>query len=157
MMSRPRYRLWTAEDGVGAIEFAFVAGILSMLLLGICDFGLGFWEQMQVANAARAGAEYAVKSGYNSSNIQTAVTNSTSLSGIQASPAPAQTCGCPDAASGITPQTGTPPNCTAVCANGDAAGTYVTVNAQVSYSTIFAWPGITSPMTLASSVTVRLN
>ena len=73
-----------------------------MLLLGICDFGLGFWEQMQVANAARAGAEYAVKNGYNSSNIQTTVTNATNLSGIQASPAPTQTCGCPDAASGIT-------------------------------------------------------
>ena len=112
---------------------------------------------MQVANAARAGAEYAVKNGYNSTNIQTAVTNATSLSGIQASPAPTQTCGCPDAASGITTQTGTPPACTAVCPNGSVAGTYVTVNAQISYSTIFAWPGISSPMTLASSVTVRLN
>src|SRR5436190_15162474 len=113
-MQRQRYRgLLRAQDGVGAIEFAFVAGILSMLLLGICDFGLGFWEKMQVANAARAGAEYAVKSGYDSTNIQTAVTNSTNLSGVQASPAPAQTCGCPDAVTGVSAST-----CGASCPNG---------------------------------------
>ncbi len=147
-----RHRLWTAQDGVGAIEFAFVAGILSMLLLGICDFGVGFWEKMQVGNAARAGAEYAVKNGYNSANIQTTVTNATNLSGIQASPTPAQTCGCPDVATGISPMT-----CGAPCPNGDTAGTYVTVNARVSYSTLFAWPGLANPMILASSVTVRTN
>jgi Flp pilus assembly protein TadG len=152
-MKRARYRrLWRAEDGVGAIEFAFVAGILSILLLGICDFGLGFWEKMQVANAARAGAEFAVRNGYNSTNIQTAVTNATNLSGVQANPAPAQTCGCPDAATGVSTAT-----CGATCPNGTTAGSYVTVNAQVSYSTIFAWPGISSPLTLASSVTVRLD
>jgi Flp pilus assembly protein TadG len=144
--------LWTAEDGVSAIEFAFVAGILSMLLLGICDFGLGFWQQMQVANAARAGAEYAVKNGYDSANVQTAVTNATNLSGIQATPAPATSCGCPNAATGVTAAT-----CGSTCSDGSTAGTYVTVNAQVSYRTLFAWPGISSPMTLASSATVRLN
>jgi Flp pilus assembly protein TadG len=152
MIRRQQYRIWAAQDGVGAIEFAFVAGILSMILLGICDFGLGFWEQMQVGNAARAGAEYAVKNGYDSANVQTAVTNSTNLSGVQASPAPSTSCGCPNAVTGVSAQTcGTP------CASGSTAGTYVTVNAQISYQTLFAWPGLTSPMTLASSVTVRLN
>jgi Flp pilus assembly protein TadG len=152
MQRRHRSRLWAAQDGVSAIEFAFVAGILSMLLLGVCDFGLGFWEQMQVANAARAGAEFAVKNGYDSTNIQTAVTNATNLPGIQATPAPSTACGCPDATTGVTTAT-----CGASCPDGSTAGTYVTVNAQVSYSTLFAWPGISSPMTLASSATVKLN
>jgi Flp pilus assembly protein TadG len=152
MLRLQRSRLWRAEDGVGAIEFAFVAGILTMLLLGICDFGIGFWEKMQVGNAARAGAQYAVKNGYDSTNIATAVTNATNLAGVQASPAPSQACGCPNAASGITPST-----CGAVCPNGDIAGTYVTVSAQVSYRTLFAWPGLPTPMTLVSSATVRTN
>ena len=151
MMRRRRGR-WAAEEGVSAVEFAFVAGILSMLLLGICDFGLGFWEQMQVANAARAGAEYAVKNGYNSTNIQTAVVNATNLSGIQANPAPSTSCGCSNAATGVTAAT-----CGTTCPDGGTTGTFVTVSAQVSYRTLFAWPGISNPMTLASSATVRLN
>lgn len=152
-MKRPGYRrLWRAEDGVSAIEFAVVAGILSLLLLGICDFGLGFWEQMQVANAARAGAESAIKNGYNATNIQTAVTNATNLQGVQATPAPSSSCGCPDATSGVSAAT-----CGAGCPDGSTAGTFVTVNAQVSYQTLFVWPGIARPMTLASSATVRLN
>jgi Flp pilus assembly protein TadG len=147
-----RYRLWRAAEGLSTIEFAFVAGILMVLLLGLVDFGIGFWEQMQVANAARAGAEYAARFGYDSSNIQTTVTNATSLSGIQATPTPAKTCGCPDASTGITAQ-----SCGSACSNGDIAGTFVTVNAQISYSTLFAWPGIPQPMTLTSSATVRTN
>lgn len=146
------YRLWEAVDGVGAIEFAIIAGILSLLLLGLLDFGIGFWEKMQVGNAARAGAEYAVRYGYNSANIQTAVLNATNLAGAQASPAPSQSCGCPDTTTGITPRI-----CGAACPNGDMAGTFVTVGAQVSYQTLFAWPGIPRPMTLAASVTVRTN
>ena len=151
-MRRPQNPLWAAQDGVSAIEFAFVAGILSMLLLGVCDFGLGFWEQMQVANAARAGTEFAVKNGYDATNIQTAVTNATNLAGIQASPAPSSSCGCPDVTAGVTAAT-----CGSACADGSNAGTYVTVNAQISYRTLFAWPGLSNPMTLASTATVRLN
>jgi len=151
-MRRPQNPLWAAQDGVSAIEFAFVAGILSMLLLGVCDFGLGFWEQMQVANAARAGTEFAVKNGYDATNIQTAVTNATNLAGIQASPAPSSSCGCPDVTTGVTAAT-----CGSTCADGSTAGTYVTVNAQISYRTLFAWPGLSNPMTLASTATVRLN
>jgi Flp pilus assembly protein TadG len=149
--------LWAAQDGVSAIEFAFISGILSILILGICDFGVGFWEQMQVSNAALAGAQFALKNGYDSSNIQTAVLNSTNLGGMQASPDPVQVCGCPDTTNGVTVETGTPPTCTFVCPDGSIAGTFVTVSAQVSYRTLFAWPLITNPMTLASSTTVRLN
>ncbi len=145
-------RLWPAQDGVSAVEFALLAGILGTLLLGVLDFGIGFWEKMEVENAARAGAEYAVKNGYGATSIQSAVTSATSLSGIQATPAPAETCGCPNASLGITRH-----DCGSTCPDGELAGTYVTVNAQVSYSTIFSWPGIANPMTLASSVTVRLN
>src|SRR5438067_12685895 len=142
------FRLWRARDGSGSIEFALIASMLVMLLLGILDFGLGFWQQMQVANAARAGAQYAVKNGYDSTSIQTAETNATALSGLT-TPAPTQFCGCPNATTGITAVT-----CGSVCNSGTTAGTYVTVNAQASFATIFSWTGVASPMTLASSVMV---
>jgi len=146
------HRLWRREEGVSAIEFAVVGGSLSLLLLGVLDFGIGFWEKIQVGDAAQAGAQYAARNGYDSARIQTAVTSSTTLSGVQASPAPSETCGCPNASSGVTTAV-----CSTTCSDGETAGTYVTVNAQVSYRTIFAWPGVSNPMTLASSVTVRIN
>ena len=143
--------VWQAKDGVGTIEFAAIAGVLAVLMLGIVDFGIGFWEQMRVANSARAGAEFALRSGYDSTNIQTAERNATNLAGLQTG-TPAEFCGCPDASSGITAAT-----CASSCPNGDTAGTYVSVSSSLSYTTIFAWPGVSRPMTLASSAIVRLN
>ena len=129
-----------------------VGGALSLLLLGVLDFGMAYWEKVQVGDAARAGADYAERNGYDSTKIQSAITNATMLSRIQASPAPSQFCGCPNSSSGVSTV-----SCTATCSDGTTAGTYVTVNAVATYTTIFAWPGVASPMTLASSVTVRIN
>ena len=146
--------LWGASAGVSAIEFAMVAGILSVLLLGIVDFGRGFWEQMQVGEAARAGAAYAANegfAGYNSTNIQSAATGATSLSGVQATPS-SPFCGCPSVSSGITTST-----CGAACASGGTAGHYVTVTAQASFATLFTWPGLARSITLNSSATVRIH
>lgn len=46
------------ERGAAAVEFAFVSGLLVMLLLGICDFGFMFYQQGTLASAAREGARY---------------------------------------------------------------------------------------------------
>jgi Flp pilus assembly pilin Flp len=107
------------EKGTAAIEFGLVGTFLSLLMIGLVDFGMGYWEQMQVGNAARAGAEYAIANAsalstpttWTSSEIQliqNAVTGATSLGSITASPPPTQSCGCPTASGGIT-MSGTPP------------------------------------------------
>jgi Flp pilus assembly protein TadG len=129
-----------------------VATFLCFLLLGLIDFGMGYWEQIQVGNAARAGSEYAIFNGWNQSRITTAVTSATSLSSIAATPAPTQSYGCPSASAGITTAASG-----SSCTGGGTAGTYVTVNAQASYSSIFTYPGIANPLTLTASVTVRVN
>jgi Flp pilus assembly protein TadG len=141
-----------AAGGAGTIEFALVATFLCTLLLGVLDFGLGFWEYMQVGNAARAGAEYAVANGFNAANIETAVTSATTLSSITASPAPTEACGCPNVASGVTAAT-----CGSACVSGGTAGEYVTVHPQASYRTLISWPTISDPVTLAASATVKLS
>jgi Flp pilus assembly protein TadG len=140
------------EEGTAAIEFGLIATFLSLLLLGMVDFGMGYWEQVQVGNAARAGAQYAIFNGWNSSGITTAVTSATSLRSISATPAPSQSCGCPSASAGITAAT-----CGSSCTSGGNAGTYVTVHAQASYSSIFPISGITNPLTLSASTTVRMQ
>ena len=144
-------RLFFDEKGTAAIEFGMVGTMLSLLLLGMVDFGMGYWEQIQVGNAARAGAEYAIFKGWNQSGITTAVTSATSLSSISATPAPTQSYGCPSVSAITTAASG------ASCTGGGTAGSYVTVNAKASYTTLFTYPGVTNPLTLTASVTVRVN
>jgi hypothetical protein len=152
--------------GAVAVEFAVVSVFLSLLFIGMIDFGLGFWEQMLVGNAARAGAEWAISNsnGVFNSTVSTgiikAVGSATGLTTITPNsnqqtptPAPTSTCGCPSVSAGITAAT-----CGASCGTGNGtAATYVTVTAQASYATLFAYPGITSPITLTGRMTVRIN
>ena len=144
-------RLLFEEKGTAAIEFGMVGTFLCLLLLGLVDFGMGYWEQIQVGNAARAGAEYAIFNGWNQSGITTAVTSATSLSSISATPAPTQSYGCPSVSAITTAAYG------ATCTGGGTAGSYVTVNAKASYSTLFTYPGVTNPLNLTASVTIRVN
>jgi len=87
------------------------------------------------ANSAEAGALFAAKHGWNSAGISAAVVNATGVSGVTASPAPSEFCGCP-VATGITATA-----CTTACANGNAAGTYVQINAMLAHQTILTYPG----------------
>ena len=150
--SRRTGQFRTDESGAAAVEFGLAATMLCFLMVGLMDFGMGYWERIQVGNAARAGAQYAMSYGWDQTNISTAVTNATSLTSISASPAPTQACGCPSVSSGIVAAT-----CGASCAGGGLAGTYVTVNATATYSPLLSYPGIASTFTLTASNTLRIN
>src|SRR6266404_8143461 len=84
-----------AKPGNAALEFALAAPILLGLLVPVADLGIAFSQQIQVQQAAQAGAQYALLHGYNSSAIANAVTAATTLPGVSAAPAPTQSCGCP--------------------------------------------------------------
>jgi Flp pilus assembly protein TadG len=143
-------RLLRHCGGNAAMELALLASPLMLLAIGTGDYGLGIYRQMEVQNAAQAGAEYARKHGFSTTGITNAVTAATPLT-VSASPAPAQSCGCP---SGTTISSAT---CGTTCASGALAGTYVTVAAQATYSTIVPYPGIANSYTLTASSTVRIQ
>lgn len=141
------------ERGMAAVEFGLVAAILCFMFIGATDFGMGYWKKLQVGNAARAGAEYAMAQGWNQTAISSAVTNATTMSSVSASPAPTQSCGCPSTGSGIVAAT-----CGASCGAGSGtAGTYVTVSASATYTTLLSYPGIASSFSFAATNTVRIN
>ncbi len=144
-------RLLRHEHGNAAIEFSILAAPLVLMVIGAADYGAAIYNKMQVQHAAQAGAEYAMKYGFSTTAIGTAVTSATSMSGVTASPAPVQSCGC---ASGTTITTAT---CGSICPTGLAAGSYVTVSAQGTYTTILPYPGIPSSIALAASSTVRIQ
>ena len=60
MTSRKRLR---GEDGAAAVEFALVASLLFVLLFGIMEFGLAFFELQNLRSATREGARAAAIGG----------------------------------------------------------------------------------------------
>jgi len=142
--------LGPADSGMSTTEFGLVVSLLASLAVGILDFGSGLVKQMEVGNAARAGADYAQANPYNSAIITSVVQNATALS-VEADPAPSQFYGCPDATSGISSVSAG----TSCPATNATAGSYVTVSAETSYSTIFTYPGIPNPLILSANATVR--
>jgi Flp pilus assembly protein TadG len=163
------------DSGSAAVEMAIICPILIVLIAGVLDFGGMFYEQTVVVTAADAGAVYAIAYGYNQSNIQTAVQNSTSTISVTA-PAPSEFCGCPTATTNpysihnLGALTGTPPSCSTYgnCASGPesglAAGTYVTVNAQHQYKPLIPWTALpwsyamgSAQISLNAASTVRIQ
>src|SRR5262245_55621047 len=138
-----------AEAGVASIELAIIAPVIVLALICTFDLGLGIYRSMQVESAAQAGAGYAVARGYSADGVARAVANATSYAGISASPAPFQFCGCATA-SGVTTVA-----CTQPCPDGTGAGTYVTVSAQGSYTTLIPYPMFPTSYSFAAQSTVR--
>jgi Flp pilus assembly protein TadG len=143
-----------AQDGVAAVEFGLLAPMLLLIVAASIDLGLAYSAQTKVQQAAQAGAQYALRHGYDSTKIASAVTAATTLS-VSASPAPTQQCGC---LSGSTVTfSGTPP-CLVTCGNGLTPGTYVTINAQASYTPLVPYATLlSSPTTLTSQALVRIQ
>jgi Flp pilus assembly protein TadG len=120
--------MWRDRRGVAAVEFALSATMLTFVVMSATDLALAIRTRAEVANAARAGTEYAAINGYNSSGIANAVTSATPLSVTATS---SSFCGCATS-SGVTTQT-----CGSTCAAGGTTGTYVSVTAQGNYTPLF--------------------
>jgi Flp pilus assembly protein TadG len=51
------------EDGAAAVEFALVVGLLAILVFGLLEYGLAFWQVQNLRAAAREGARVAAVGG----------------------------------------------------------------------------------------------
>ena len=137
--------------GVAAIEFAMIVPLLSLMVVSVADIGMAVHRKMQVEHAAQAGAEYAIVNGFDADAISSAVTSATDSTAISAQPRPVKFCGCATA-SGIDTLT-----CGAICPGGALAGTYTTVSAQATYSTIINYTVVPDAYTYNAQSTVRLQ
>jgi Flp pilus assembly protein TadG len=140
-----------SRRGTAAIEFALAAPMFLILFLGLVEIGFGTYQAMQVQDAAEAGALYASEYGWNPSGISAAVVNATGATGLTATPASVEFCGCPTS-TGITAVV-----CTATCTGGVTPGTYVKVSAALPHQTILSYPGLPLPATLTGQSTIRLQ
>ncbi len=136
--------------GGAGMEFAIIGPAIVVLLIGVTDFGLGFYRRMQAQTAAQRGAMYATINNYDSAGISSTITSS--RGSIVATPAPSTFWACPTS-SGLTTST-QGATCTGTTVT---AGQYVSASAQTTYTTIFRYPGLTSPMTFSATQVVRIQ
>ena len=119
-----------AEGGVVSVELAFIAPVLGFLILGLVDFGETISRKMQLANAVRAGTQYAL--------VRKPVQGDVSQI----------TCECPDA---------TVITCDNSCPGNAERKSYISIVLEEDYWTIFTYPGLGNPIKLRNDAVVRLN
>jgi Flp pilus assembly protein TadG len=144
-------QLMRAKGGNAAIEFALATPILIGLLVPVADLGMAFSQQIKVQQAAQAGAQYALLHGFSSSAISNAVTAATTLATVSAAPAPTTSYGCPTGTTIAAAVSGS------TCADGEAAGSYVFVNAQSAYTPTLPYSVLGSGLTLTAQSAVRIQ
>jgi len=150
-MPRPMRSRALNASGVAAVELALIAPVIGLMLAGAIDLGMGLYAALEVRGAAEAGGQYVALQGFDASAASQAVTNATSLSGVTATPAPTQICGCPGTA-GISTI-----SCSSSCPDGTSPGTYARIHASVSYSPPIGFAGLAGPYLLQSHTMVRLR
>jgi len=148
--SRPA-RQPSSDLGTASIEFALIVPLLALMVAGLFDLGYAAYESMVVQAAAEAGAQYASTNTWNATAIANAVTSSTELSGISATPAPSQFCAC------ATGGTLAAVSCTSTCTGGGTPGTYGLINAQVTHYNLLPYPGLSYPTTITAQARRRLQ
>ena len=135
--------------GAAILEFALILPVVVALLVGMIDYGMLAYQTMEVSAAAHAGAEYALHYGWNTTGIQSAVTSATTLT-VSANPAPQLKTACVTAGA-VVVTAGT------TCSSGAAAGSYVQVNAQATFTPIITWSSFAMPSTIAAQAMIRIQ
>lgn len=147
-------RFLTATSGVAAVELALATPFLVALAVGVVDFGLAWNRQMSLANAVRAGAQYAIVRKpvqEDVANIVDAVT-ATLPEGFTVTaeyPNVEFFCECPN--------TGVKVACTFDCGGGVNRQSFVFIEIKEDHEMLLAYPGIGGIIKLGDDATVRLN
>lgn len=142
-LHRPQFR----EDGQSLIETALVLPLLMTLLIGAAEMARVARASISVANAAKAGAQYAVQNGYtaqDTTGIATAAQNeSTNLTIMTTS---SVSCVCSDGSS-------------STCSNTDCANSHleetVLVNTQATVTPAITVPGLPTSYTVKGRAVQR--
>jgi Flp pilus assembly protein TadG len=149
------------SEGAALVEFTIFAPMLVIMSIYVMDFGLLFFDKLEMQNAAQAGAHWAIANGiYNASDIANAATNATNLPASQITVTSNEFCGCPSNSPFQVNQIAAGP-CSggATCSGGALAGNYVTVSATptTAYKPLVAYGLFSVSPTVNASATVRIQ
>jgi len=154
-MNKNKRNYFQNEKGVAAVEFALIAPILMMILIGIIDFGMYINQKMHLENTARAAAEYVMKGG-DEADVQSNVINVTDRLKVEneedLNVEMENLCEC---------DSGVKISCSAasVCSSSGTGykRRFFTVRINMNYSTIFPYPGFPSSMTLSGHARLQVE
>jgi len=144
------------EAGTAAIEFAFIASFLLVLLVGVTDVSRLALTSMRVRYAAEAGATFAASNGSEVAvNDPAVIAAATAATSTRPTTTTAIVYGCATL-TGVQ----VVPSTTATCiAYGSALapGKYVTVTSQADFAPYFQPAFIVYPQTLSQTLQVRVK
>ncbi len=135
-------RCWDDCKAVAAVEFAIIMTFLSLVFIGLANYGLATFEKMELTSAARSGAQVALIDSSDSAAIKAAVVASTNSSISTSDVTTTEFCECADGSS-IT--------CGATCGDGSSNQYYFTVTATETYPLLL----LPTTLVLTGSATVR--
>jgi len=147
-ISARRFSFYRADEGASLVEFALLAPLLVLLLIGLVEVGRYTAFAIQVGNAARAGAAYGARVGYSNdlSGMDNAATNDGQLS--QITPTATNSCTCAD---GTADAGCTPTNCSA-----SHRIVYVHVTTTGTFKSLFGYPGIPASIPISATTTLQV-
>jgi Flp pilus assembly protein TadG len=155
------FRRFIAGDdglsGAAMVEFTLFGPMLLAMAIYTMDYGLLTFSQMEVQNAAQAGAQYAVvNNSYNSGAISTAVTSATKFTAVTATSS--EFCGCPSATA-ITYCAASCDLCSTGTCSTSVQGLYVTVRATptTTYKPMIHYGLVAGSYDISAQSTVRIR
>jgi Flp pilus assembly protein TadG len=136
--------------GQAMLELAGVLPVLALLLLAAVDFGRLYYANIEVSDAARAGAQYGSQSVITAADANgmksEAVKAASDLSGMTAT---AKQCTCM-----VSTTVAACP--TSYCASNPSA-TFVEVDTAATFQTVVSYPGIPHSMTLGGKAVMMVE
>ncbi len=146
--SKSRHR--RSPNGQAIAEMALALPVLILLLFAATDFGRLYYTNIELANAARAGAQYGSQSlstAADFAGMKTAAKND--ASNLPSLNLTASQCTCMAST--------TVPACPASYCTGNPQATFVEVDTSTTFTTFIKYPGLPSTLTLAGKAVMRVE
>jgi Flp pilus assembly protein TadG len=147
------------RHGVATIELAIILPVVTVLMLGALDLGILVHREMDLRQAARAGAQYALQDATDHDAIRRTAIDALGpqSNAPQATATVTTACECPtspgDLATATTVGCGTP----TCAATGKNPATYVTVTVSQAYAPLFGSWGVVGARTMTANAILRVN
>jgi Flp pilus assembly protein TadG len=129
------------------VEFALIAPVAMLMLVGVTDYGMAVYDRMQLSSAVRAGIQYAMHHSANPTTIEQVVMSALTIDHAAVTVTAAQVCECPGGAAA---------ECDETCPDGPRR-TFIRIDVTQQHDALFDYPGISNPTTLQAQAFVRIQ
>lgn len=140
-------RLFGANEGVSAIEFALISPVFILILVGMVDLGAVVRDKIELSNAAATAARYVLNENYSEAYLVDVATSGSALDSADITAAVTTVCGC---SGGVAATCGT------TCVDGQSPGTYMVVSLSKASQMILDYPGF-SDLVISGQSRMRLD